>query len=222
MLNLNTEKKFMNKILQLFSISFLLLFLTSYDSDGQERFKAGVFGGLNASQILLDDVGGYNRLGIQGGLRAIAVLTKRTDVFFEILYSQRGSRDSQGHPFCYDGPLDISANYIEVPVMVTIKDWLSDNSNFYRIQASGGLSYGRLINASSEGSCHDDLADLFNKNDISFTVGAEYFTNEHLTIGMRWSRSLNLLYNRKEGDKIGRNENSLRGFFLSFRAGYIF
>ena len=205
----------------------LLIFFTVFICGNvlsQQRFKAGLIAGLNASQILRDDVGGYNRLGIQGGLRAVAVLTNRTDVLFEILYSQRGSYDKIGSPKCYNGPLEISTKYIEVPVMATIKDWFHEEDDYYRIQVSGGFSYGRLISASAIGSCHDDLTDLFNKNDISFTLGAEYFSSKHLSFGMRWSRSINLLYNRKNGEEltIPRNENSLRGFFLSFRGAYIF
>jgi hypothetical protein len=196
--------------------------LLSEKGVAQQRFKAGIIGGLNASQIQRDDVGGYNRLGVQGGLRAVAVVTNRTDLLFEILYSQRGSYDKLGSPKCYNGALEISTKYIEVPVMVTFKDWLDEEDDFYKIQVSGGFSYGRLLSASSIGSCHDGLTDLFNKNDISFTIGAEFFGNEHLTFGVRWSRSINLLYNRKKGEEINRFESSLRGFFLSFRGGYIF
>ena len=84
--------------------------------------------------------------------------------------------------------------------MTTYKDWLDEEGEFYK-NPSGvvGFSYGRLISASSIGSCHDDLTELFNKNDISFAIGAEYFSTEHLNFGVRWSRSINLLYNRKKG-----------------------
>lgn len=209
-------------ILRFFPIVLAFL-IYSVDSDAQQRFRAGIIGGLNASQIQNDDVGGYRRLGLQGGLRAIAIFTEKIDLNIELLYSQRGSYDKEGNWKCYDGPLDISTNYIEVPVVVTFKDWLDEQEDFYKIQVSGGFSYGRLINATSEGSCHDELTDLFNKNDISFTVGAEYFTSPHLTFGVKWSRSLNLLYNRKKGEEmLNLFENSLQGFFLSFRAGYIF
>ena len=75
-------------IVLLISLTFFLFF--SGNTTAQQRFKAGVIGGLNASQIQNDDVGGYRRLGIQGGLRAITIFTDKIDLFFEILYSQRG------------------------------------------------------------------------------------------------------------------------------------
>ena len=212
----------LRKLILFFSLLFFTIIICE-EGHAQQRFKAGAILGVNASQILRDDVGGYNRPGMQGGLRAVAILTKKTDLLFEILYSQRGSRGKDGSPKCFQFiPLSIATQYIEVPVMATFKDWLDEEGDFYKIQVSGGFSYGRLLEASAEGSCHDDLTDLFNKNDISFAIGVEYFSNEHLTFGVRWSRSINLLYNRKEGEAINRFENSLRGFFLSFRAGYIF
>ncbi len=226
----------MIKSLRIFTC--LLLFCLFFNESGlaqQQRFKAGIIAGLNASQILGDDSGGYNRLGLQGGLRAITILTPKSDLFFEILYSQRGSREKLGSPLCFNGQIDIVTEYIEVPVMFTFKDWLDEKGDFYKVQVSGGLSYGRLLSASAIGSCHDELTDSFNKNDLSIAFGASFFTNEHLTFGARWSRSLNLLYNREKGPfspinpsdpdsplTTDNNPNSLRGFFLSFRVGYIF
>ncbi|HFA50630.1 MAG TPA: hypothetical protein ENJ95_16610 [Bacteroidetes bacterium] len=202
-------------------LSLFFSALAHSQTDDGQRFKAGIIAGLNASQILGDESGGYNRLGLTGGLRAITVLTEKTDLIFEILYSQRGSYDKLGSPTCFNGAIDISTKYVEVPVVATFKDWLHEEDGYYRIQVSGGFSYSRLISASAIGTCHDDLTDLFNTNDVSYTLGVEYFSSEHLSFGMRWSRSFNLLYNREKGLP-NRNENSLRGFFLSFRGAYIF
>ncbi len=200
------------KILPLI-LALSAFFIFNHTISAQQRFKAGLIVGLNASQILGDENGGYNRLGLQGGLRAITVFTEKSDLVFEILYSQRGSRGRTGI-----STLEISTNYIEVPVLFTFKDWL-DEDGFYRIQVSGGFSYGRLLSASAIDSVHGEQVDNFNSNDISITLGAEFFTSEHFSFGARWSRSLNLLYNK---DKYNQSINSLRGFFLSFRGAYIF
>ncbi len=198
----------------------LILFTLAFQdqASAQQRFKAGVVAGLNASQILGDDSGGYNRLGMQAGLRAITIFTEKTDLLFEILYSQRGSRDLDVFP-CSKDRLSISTQYIEIPVMVTLKDWLDEEDDYYKIQVSGGFSYGRLLNVDAVDSCHDLQAENFNENDVSITFGAEYFSSEHISWGVRWSRSFNLLYNK---DKFDASKNSLRGFFLSFRGAYIF
>ncbi len=194
-------------------LTLLVCFLFNHNSSAQQRFKAGLILGLNASQILGDDIGGYNRLGMQGGLRAVTIITEKSDLIFEILYSQRGSRGRAGF-----STLEITTNYIEVPVLYTFKDWL-DESGYYKIQVSGGFSFGRLLTATAIDSVHGEQVDNFNDNDISITMGAEYFASEHFSFGARWSRSLNLLYNK---DKYNESINSLRGFFLSFRGAYIF
>jgi len=199
--------------------TILFFFLLSiYSISAQQRFKAGLVAGLTASQILGDESGGYNRLGVQGGLRAIAILNEKSDLSFEILYSQRGSKDTKVLP-CGAPSLSISTQYIEVPVLITFKDWLDESEDYYKIQVSGGFSYGRLIAADAMDSCHKAQDQNFNDNDISITLGAEYFTNSHFSFGARWSRSLNLLYNK---DNFDVSKNSLRGFFLSFRGAYIF
>ncbi len=200
-------------------LTVLALFAFIENTTAQERFKAGLVFGLNASQILGDDIGGYNKLGLQGGLRAITVLEEKMDVSFELLYSQRGSYSKYSSPRCPNGDVKINLQYIEVPVLFSYKDWLHEEDGYYKVQASAGFSYGRLLGANALGTCHDDLTDKFNTNDFSFTCGVDYFSSEHLGFGVRWSRSLNLLYNK---DKHDPGRNSLRGFFLSFRGAYIF
>lgn len=204
----------------------LLLFATAFffilfagNANAQRRFKAGFIFGLNASQILGDDVGGYNKLGLQGGLRGTAVLKDRMDLSMELLYSQRGSYQKEGSPLCNNGSLKINLQYVEVPVVISYKDWLDEEEGFYKVQASIGLAYSRLLKATANGSCHDDLAGTFNSDDFGFTVGADYFTSQNLSFGVRWSKSLNLLYDK---DKHDPGRNSLRGFFLSFRSAYMF
>jgi hypothetical protein len=212
--------KTMRKFVTAACLLFLLLFIGE-NATAQQRFKAGALLGVNASQIQNDDVGGYHRPGIQGGLRAVVVLADRYDVYIEMLYSQRGSYDKDGNWKCFNGDLDIFLQYIEVPVVFNYKDWLDEEKGYYKIQASGGFSYGRLISARAEGSCHDGVDQNFNRDDISVTVGAEYFASEKLSFGARWTRSLNRLYSSPaEGTNSGLA--SLRGYFLSFRSVYLF
>ena len=208
----------LKKIYFTFFTALALLFFTE-NALAQQRFKAGLVIGLNASQIQGDDIGGYNKLGLQGGLRAIAVLKEKMDISFELLYSQRGSYSKYSSPKCPNGDEKIALQYVEVPVLFSYKDWFQEEDGYYKVQASAGISYGRLLGATAEGSCHDDLTDKFNTNDIGFTGGVEYFASEHVGFGVRWSKSFNLLYNK---DKHDPGRNSLRGFFLSFRGAYVF
>ncbi len=174
--------------------------------------------GLNASQVHNDEVGGYNKLGIHAGLRAVARLQEKVDLTIELLYAQRGSRSKINQTI---EPLKIGLQYAEVPVLISYKDWLQEEEGYYKVQILCGLSYGRLLKATSEGSAYDDVLEKFSTSDLSFTLGAELFTSKHFGFGMRWTRSITPTFNRNQDPStVGRN--SLFGYFLSFRTMYVF
>ncbi len=189
----------------------------SKNCEAQQRFKAGLVFGLNASQIRGDDSDKYNKLGLHGGLRAVTVLKDKMDFVIEMLYSQRGSYHKNG-PFG-QGDLKINLKYVEVPLMVSYKDWYQEEDDYYKVQVIGGLSYARLLSATAIGSLHDLEVGNFNNNDYSFTIGVDFFTSKNLAFGARWTRSINLLYDNQKHNK---NLDALVGYFLSFRAMYLF
>ncbi len=182
----------------------------------QQRFKAGITAGLNASQIRGDATGGYNKLGIAAGLRAITVFTDRTDLTIELTYSQRGSRNDPSEPT----EIQINLNYVEVPFIFHYKDWLMEEQNYYRVQAAAGLSFSRLLKAEHDdrrGVVEEKTSD-FNSNDIGLILGAEFFFTQHWSLSGRWNTSFNLL---SDAD-VSPSRNTLRGYFLSFRLNYTF
>jgi hypothetical protein len=197
-----------------------LLLLAAVHVHAQQRFKAGLVFGINASQIKGDDSAGYNRLGLHGGLRAVTVLQDKLDFIIEMLYSQRGSFDGS-EQFFPNGDLDISLKYVEVPLMFAYKDWYKEEDGYYKVQLTGGLTYSRLIKATAEGSNHDSQVENFHNNDYGITLGFDFFINKHFGVGSRWNRSINLLYNNKEEGN-DKNLDSLVGYFLSFKTMYIF
>lgn len=203
----------MKDLTKVVSLFVLLAFCNA--STAQQRFKAGLVFGLNAAQIEGDLAAGYNKLALHGGVRAITVLRDKMDFVLEMLYSQRGS-----YARLQQGDMKINLQYVEIPLMISYKDWYQEDDDYYKVQAIGGFSYGRLIEASSIGSIyHDTEVENFNKNDYSITLGADVFLTKHFGFGARWTRSLNLLYNNQ---KHNPNVNGLFGYFLSFRGAYIF
>jgi len=205
---------------QIIATTTILLFsftLLQQTAEAQQRFKAGLVLGLNAAQIKGDDSAGYNRLGLHGGLRALAKLHDKTDLIIEMLYSQRGSFDKSAH--FINGDLDISLRYVEVPVMLSYKDWYKEEEEYYKVQVTGGFTFSRLLEAKAIGSKHDEEVDNFHNNDYGITIGADFFFSKHFAIGGRWNRSINLLYNNKKHE-LGLD--SLVGYFLSFRTMYMF
>lgn len=205
------------------SIILFSCLLFSVQMDAQEqRFKAQVIVGFNMAQLDGDRSAGYNKLGFVGGLSGVILLKEKMYVNIELLYSQRGSRSSLV-PDNSIVPFKISTDFIEIPILFNYKDWKSDDGEYYKLHFHGGFSYGRLIRTAVEDdSPVSDLsqaADYFNKNDISFMLGATFYTGPHLAFTFRWSRSLGVLY---FNDSTNINLPSLQNHLLSFRALYMF
>jgi hypothetical protein len=200
----------------LFVLMTIFFITTSQNLEAQQRFKAGLTFGLNAAQINGDNTGGYNKLGIVGGLRAITVLTEKSDLSIELLYSQRGSRNDKAEPI----NIRIDLNYIEIPVTYNFKDWYIEDEGYYKVQAVGGLAFSRLLRADVEDAfgVTAEATDDFNTNDIGIVLGAEFFLSKHWSLSGRWTSSFNLLSDAENSP----SSNSLRGYFLSFRINYTF
>ncbi|MEO1513561.1 MAG: outer membrane beta-barrel protein [Bacteroidota bacterium] len=209
------------------NLSYLLLCLLLIGAttlSAQRRFKAGPVVGLNASQIDGDRYAGYNKMGLNAGIRVAAQLTDRSELVIELLYSQRGSQSElvRGTDLF---PFQIKTDYVAVPIMYNLKDWLIEEDggdSYHKVSITGGLTYGRLITSEIDdgtpSSPLQDLAGFFNKTDISFNLGASFFINSKIGFDFRWTRSLVLLYDQ---NKSGLNANSMRAKFLSFRAMYM-
>lgn len=204
----------MKNLVTTIALFLFCLFFLPENGMAQQRFKAGLIFGLNASQLEGDDSAGYNKLGLHGGLRGVTMLKDKMDLIIEMLYSQRGSFAK-----FVQGDMKVNLQYVEIPVMVSYKDWYLEDEEYFKVQAVGGLTYSRLLKASAIGSQHDGEVENFNNNDFGITLGADFFIRKHLAIGGRWNRSFNLLYDH---DKHDPNLDSLFGYFLSFRAMFVF
>jgi hypothetical protein len=149
----------------------------------QRRFKTSVIAGLNASQIDGDNMIGFNKPGINTGLRGVAQLSTRWDIGFELLYSQEGSSSR----FDFTGNSSLwryTLNYIRVPVMLFFSDW--------RVQGNIGLSYARALGVQiiEDGNINLAATDSYRPDDIGVVVGGTYYFTQHWGINVNWSRSL--------------------------------
>lgn len=207
----------------IYAFSLTLIFLSTVGStEAQSRFRAGVVGGFNASQINGDDSAGYNKLGFRAGLRAVALLGDRSELNFDILFSQRGSANEL-NPNGSNIRFVIQTNYVEVPVVFVFKDW--EETDYYRIHVFGGLSYARLISSRvEEFPPIADEQDNFNLNNFGLRLGASYFASRNLGFSVAWTRSLVPLYDSGKFANNGTPNYSkdLVDYFLSFEAVYLF
>ena len=186
--------------------SFSLLLILPSMLLAQSRFRTGAVVGLTASQIDGDLSAGYNKLGLQAGLRVIGRLTERTDASLEFLFSQRGAQRELVKNKYGDPQYPITLNYVEVPVQWHYKDWLvegDDASNgYYKVSFNAGFSYARLIGSKlkdgEENPFFGLVPDYLKKNDFSFVLGFNFFANRHLGFTVRYNRSIGYMYDPRD------------------------
>jgi hypothetical protein len=189
-----------------------------------QRFSAALLGGLNACQIDGDELAGFDKVGLTGGIKAIMLFDSPVQLNIEFLYSERGSRPDIFNPE-YDPDIEITLRYAEIPVYVSIGDWWQEEGKYYKMSAHGGFSYARLFTAqtfdyyhSSEQSL-DLLVQYFNENDISWFLGATWRMNAHWGITARYTRGVTPLLSPQ---KHNLARERLLSYFLTFRCEYYF
>lgn len=187
-----------------------LFFTASCSCISGQTFRAALIAGVNASQINGDLIAGFDKLGIQGGLKVVGDIRERLEASVELLYSERGSRASGR----FVDPFSIRINYVEIPLTLAYKDWIREDH--YRMRFEGGLSIGRLLKAEQEDVTGTRELDEFKDTDISWLVGATFFSNEQLAFSGRYTQSLNFLLSQNLPTGFTR----MRGFFLTFRIMY--
>ncbi len=203
-----------------------LIFLASQSAVGQQRFGGGALVGVNASQLDGDQAAGYNKYSLCAGVRGIVYLENKKNISIDLLYSGQGSRSTDNDPVL---PFTVKLDYLEIPVLFNYGDWEKKDRNnraYYKLQFSGGISYSRLFNAAADPSFlinHAPLT-LWQKNSFSAVLGATYFVNAHFTVGVKWTSAFTRLFNQNDynNDPVLRNYNSIRGYFWSLQAGYLF
>ncbi len=179
----------------------------------QKGFSGTFVTGLTASQIDGDRLVGYNKLGITAGMKLGYELSSRFEGNMEILYTQRGSRSQT---FGSGPEVEITmADYFELPIYLTLRDWYIKEGSYHKISVHGGFSYANLLNASSNSELYN--ADLFKKSDISWLIGVNYAFTRNWRMTVRYSRSISKLL-EDEALPI----NYLLNYFWTVRAEYNF
>jgi hypothetical protein len=110
-----------NNFLQLTIISALFVLGVSLEATAQMNARAGVKGGLNASNLYVDDVDDENaRIGFHAGVYGQVAASEAVALQAELLFSTRGAEDHYSSGTLQQ-EVKYNLNYIDLPLMVVLK-----------------------------------------------------------------------------------------------------
>jgi len=193
----------------IYSGAFLILMASAVYA---QTFRAGVVFGANASQINGDFIAGFNKVGLHLGLKVVSDITEKMAWSTELLYSERGSRTGSR----FGDPFTISINYVEIPVLISFKDWFKED--YYKMHFEAGASLGRIVREKVKDTGGNARIEGLNQTDLSFIAGATVYSSQHLGFSIRYTHSINLLRDERKHPGLTR----YRGYFLTLRAVYLF
>ena len=186
----------------------ILLILASFlkTACAQQTFKASIVAGPTLAQLDGDRLVGYNKFGIQTGMRVKVDWNERWANSLELLFSQEGSSRTLNDDLSavFD---KIKLNFVEVPVMMHFSDW--------KFELGAGLSYARLMNYKVVDITGEDVTNtqLYSDAIYSLVLGVSFHFNDRTSLNVRWSKYLNdLQADPAAGKMIGRVV-SVRGLY---------
>jgi hypothetical protein len=194
----------------LLGIAFNLILV---DSTVQAQgFDAALIAGFNASQLEGDNLSGFNKLGLNTGLRIEYALNDRKGIATELLYNQKGSSSTlkAGTPVNVE---TLTLQYFSMPVYYYLNEWKHEAYDYYRFQLEGGFMVNRLFGVNSSNSFFNNATQDFNDWDLSLSAGLGYRLGPTWKIALHYERSVTKIYQLPNSDLKG-----LQSYLINIRA----
>lgn len=205
----------------------------SKNKKGENRFSAGIIGGLTLSQLDGDGYTGYDYKSLFGGMKVSAYLNSKLSFDVNILFVRKGaSIENEEIEFRVSFQRDrfIHLQYAEIPLLLTLKPNGYNSKLFFE----GGVSIGKLINTEIQENVRDFtnvsyevIAPEFNSTDISAIVGIGSSISKNVALGLRFSYGLNKFYINEDPiyretlyDIVPQQVFFLRNYYLSTNVSY--
>ncbi len=202
------------KIINMLLLAIVATVLSSTLAFGQSPRKAGIKGGLNVSNLYIDDVNDEDaRYGFHVGFFGEVISSEAAALQLELLYSTKGSRAY------YDGILNqevkYNLNYLDLPVLAVIK--LGETAE---IHLGGYASYLLQANIQYDGdwgSGNEEVdRDRLRSFDYGLTGGVG-FNFGAMQVGARYNYGLLKIANDDVSEAIiGNSKNSNAQVFVAF------
>lgn len=176
---------------KLFTICFFICLMVSGLS-GQRGFDLSLAAGFNAAQISGDQLAGFDKLGINSGLKIGFRLPSNMNIALEMLFSQKGSIAKRSIALG-GNRMNTTLTYIDFPLYLSYNDWYQEGDDYYKVGIHGGFSYSYLLGRRLNNERIDNLDDIKNF-DLMALLGVHYSFSERWTLIMRYSNSFIRIY----------------------------
>ncbi len=191
-------------------IVFSLLAIASFG----QRFHGGAMGGLAATQLDGDQLGGYNKPGVRLGGWVNTRISPNLILQLELEYLQKGSKISEQELQNRQSYFHCRLNYIQVPLV-------AKTNLMPRLVGEAGLAAGYLTEAliDDDGNGFREPEDLdnqrpFNQFEFSGLVGINYELGKNFVINVRFNYSLFPVRAHPGGQKFWLNRGQFNNAML--------
>jgi Outer membrane protein beta-barrel domain len=200
-----------SRILQL--VCTAILFSLTLSTIAQSK-RAGIKGGLNVSNLYLDDVTDENaRLGLNAGIYGQLVSSDVFALQTELLFSTKGSHAKYSNA-AFEQEVKYNLNYLDLPVLAVFKI-----GELVELHAGGYASYLLNANISYSGDLANGVDEIDKDNLKSFDygiVGGVGFNFGNIQIGARYNLGLvEIADSSSARSVIGDVKNSCAQLFIA-------
>lgn len=200
-----------------------------------EIFEAGVLLGANFSQMDGDYFTGFDKVGWYGGLRGIVNLNRRTSLYLEMVYSQKGSKIPHGIRLTSQAEVRdrlVDIQYMDVPILLHYQLRPDEQGAFFEF----GPVISRLIQTRIQerppeqisGTVYEEIKSDFSTTDIGLLAGVGFPIFPQLDLNLRYTLALRPFYENEDFvapipfSQIEKEVEFLRNYHLSLFVSYKF
>lgn len=187
----------------------------------QDTPRTGVKGGLNVSNLYIDDVSDESlRPGFHLGVFTQLPVSDFFVIQPEVIYSTKGARATYDTDLIdLEGEYKFNLNYVDVPILATFR--LGESAN---IHIGPYVSYLTNASISTDGDIGESAADLDRDHfaTIDYGLSAGFQLNfEAVSVGTRYNYGLNQVADSDEAELIlGDAKNSLAQVYVALNLLY--
>ncbi|PCJ66743.1 MAG: hypothetical protein COA58_04600 [Bacteroidetes bacterium] len=164
-------------------IIILLFVLGFWDISLAQSFGAQLVLGANFSQVDGDQLGGYNKLGVNAGIQINREISDDWEAAFEIRYSMKGAKKVIDPKAPATFTLKLNYHYVEVPVLAKYK-------GFEKLIPFGGISIGINVLKERDENGITSKEPQLNATELGLILGISYQFNDRIAADLRHAYSL--------------------------------